>query len=277
MLITRIITAAVLLILTGLCLLYWPAPAWIIFCIVLLACAAFEWSRFAALGKLGQNLYIVLTLVLSFALLYYLPRAFAIWLYYAGAVFWGIIAPCWLKMKWRLAARPLLAALCGWLILLPAFDLLYQAQFQQSLKDNPFLPCLLLIVVIVWIADSAAYFAGRAFGKHKLAPSISPGKSWEGVAGAMMAVTLYTVIVVPAAFGVPYTYLFFWVVGVWFLTAVSIAGDLLESLFKRQIGLKDSSGLLPGHGGVLDRLDSLLALLPFAGILLVKFVPGAMY
>jgi phosphatidate cytidylyltransferase len=120
--------------------------------------------------------------------------------------------------------------------------------------------------MIVWIADSAAYFAGRAFGKHKLAPFISPGKSWEGVVGAMLVVSLY-------AFIMGYFFLSFspltLISGACLLTAISIVGDLLESLFKRQIGIKNSSNLLPGHGGVLDRVDSLLALLPFIGLLLI--------
>jgi phosphatidate cytidylyltransferase len=111
----------------------------------------------------------------------------------------------------------------------------------------------------VWIADSAAYFAGSAYGRHKLAPAISPGKTWEGVLGAWIAVTLYGLILCWAK-GLN----LWWVVGLWGITLLSIMGDLFESLLKRQAGLKDSGSILPGHGGVLDRIDGLLPALPVA-------------
>jgi phosphatidate cytidylyltransferase len=122
----------------------------------------------------------------------------------------------------------------------------------------------------VWVADIAAYFSGRAFGRHKLAPSISPGKTWEGVLGAVLGVTGYGTVIL----------LFFPLIDHWPLgvpatlaiillyTAVSIIGDLFESLLKRQAGIKDSSHLLPGHGGILDRIDSLTSALPFAALLI---------
>jgi phosphatidate cytidylyltransferase len=131
---------------------------------------------------------------------------------------------------------------------------------------------LLLVFGIAWVADIAAYFAGRRFGRHKLAPTISPGKTWEGVAGAVLGVTLYAGLLhglgAPLFGHLPPVVL---LPIVWLLTAVSILGDLLESLFKRQAGLKDSSQLLPGHGGVLDRIDSLLALVPVASALLFAY------
>jgi phosphatidate cytidylyltransferase len=261
MLKTRVITAIVLLGLIGLCLFYLPPIAWIIFCAVLLSCSAAEWAQFANYSKVARNLYILVTLLASYSLLrwqtYYMV---AIGLY-SAAFFWVGIAPLWLKTKWRLADHPMLAALCGWIILLPAFHILYHARLSPLVTQKIF-----YLVMIVWIADSAAYFAGRAFGKHKLAPFISPGKSWEGVVGAMLVVSLY-------AFIMGYFFLSFspliLIGGACLLTAISIVGDLLESLFKRQIGIKNSSNLLPGHGGVLDRVDSLLALLPFIGLLLI--------
>lgn len=133
---------------------------------------------------------------------------------------------------------------------------------------------LLSVLVLVWLADTAAYFAGRAFGKRKLAPHISPGKTWAGVVGAIVAVIAVAVIarqVAPgadllsnrllAALGPVGAVLLAAVV------AVSIVGDLFESLLKRQAGVKDSSRLLPGHGGVYDRVDALLPTLPVAALL----------
>ena len=133
---------------------------------------------------------------------------------------------------------------------------------------------LLSVLVIVWLADTAAYFAGRAFGKRKLAPHISPGKTWAGVVGAVVAVIGIAVI---AHLGAPDAGLLsnrllatLGVVGAVLLGAVvllSIVGDLFESLLKRQAGVKDSSHLLPGHGGFYDRIDALLPTLPLAALL----------
>ena len=131
---------------------------------------------------------------------------------------------------------------------------------------------LLSVLLIVWIADTAAYFAGRAFGRRKLAPHISPGKTWAGVVGAIVAVLLFALVIwllVPD--GHIYSNNLFESVGpalalclLALLVAVSVAGDLFESLLKRQAGVKDSGQLLPGHGGVLDRVDAMVPLLPSA-------------
>jgi phosphatidate cytidylyltransferase len=141
---------------------------------------------------------------------------------------------------------------------------------------------LLSILVLVWVADIFAYFAGRAFGgrftRSKLAPSISPGKSWEGVWGGMAGVVTLAFVWRWAdaawAASVPSLYSHLGQKGVWllliavvFMAAMSVVGDLFESLVKRSAGVKDSSGLLPGHGGVLDRVDALLPALPLAMML----------
>jgi phosphatidate cytidylyltransferase len=120
---------------------------------------------------------------------------------------------------------------------------------------------VLYLLTLVWVADIGAYFSGRKFGKHKLAPGISPGKTWEGVAGGMALNVLWILIVFWLSNG--------WGVEIWqFLlvglatTAISVVGDLYESILKREAGAKDSGKLLPGHGGVLDRIDSLIAATP---------------
>jgi phosphatidate cytidylyltransferase len=127
---------------------------------------------------------------------------------------------------------------------------------------------LLLVLGMVWIADTAAYLTGRAFGRRKLAPSISPGKTWEGVAGAAGATLIYAIIcALPGAPLGAYVQGAGWVAYLavaTMLCAVSIAGDLFESAVKRQAGAKDSGALLPGHGGVLDRIDSITSTLPIA-------------
>jgi len=120
---------------------------------------------------------------------------------------------------------------------------------------------LLLMMVLIWGADTGAYFAGRAFGKRKLAPQVSPGKSWEGVAGAM-AMTVVVALVGGVLLDVSGVALFGLVILSLITVAFSIVGDLMESLMKRRVGVKDSGTLLPGHGGVLDRIDSLTAAAP---------------
>jgi len=131
---------------------------------------------------------------------------------------------------------------------------------------------VLAAMAIVWIADTAAYFSGRAFGKHKLAPAVSPGKTWEGVYGAWVAVALYACALVPfaadAGLRAPVNAMtvIAWIVFVVLIASVSVVGDLFESLLKRHAGVKDSGALLPGHGGVLDRTDALLAAMPIVAV-----------
>jgi len=120
---------------------------------------------------------------------------------------------------------------------------------------------ILILLAIIWIADSAAYFSGKAFGKHKLAAHVSPGKTWEGVFGAVLAVLL-TAFVISRFLHYPSANTFVFMLIALLTMSVSIVGDLLESLFKRRAGVKDSSHLLPGHGGILDRIDSLVAAAP---------------
>ena len=120
---------------------------------------------------------------------------------------------------------------------------------------------ILLLFFLIWGADVAAYFTGRAFGKHKLAPSISPGKTWQGVMGAL-AMTVVIACVAWRLMNYPLDLLPKLIVLGLLVAAISIVGDLFESLLKRQVGIKDSSNLLPGHGGVLDRIDSMIAASP---------------
>ncbi|MEZ2720975.1 phosphatidate cytidylyltransferase [Paenalcaligenes hominis] len=128
---------------------------------------------------------------------------------------------------------------------------------------------LLSMMAVVWVADIAAYFTGKAFGKRKLAPKVSPGKTWAGVGGAVVGVILWIFISASwsGSFGAELIHNWSWfgaaVLAV-FLTFFSIAGDLFESLLKRRAGVKDSSQLLPGHGGVLDRIDALIPVAPLA-------------
>lgn len=141
--------------------------------------------------------------------------------------------------------------------------------YQYNLDEHQGTYLLLYVFLLVWGADSGAYFAGRAFGKHKLAPKVSPGKSWEGAIGGVMTSAIIAVIFLNLTpenvFGRELNTSAFIVLSV-VTVAVSILGDLSESMFKRQAGIKDSSQLIPGHGGILDRIDSLTAAVPVFAI-----------
>ena len=186
-------------------------------------------------------------------------------LFALAGLFWLLVVPLWLLAKWNLE-KLLVGLLAGWIVLLPACLALMQLR-----AIHPLL--LLACMAAVWVADIAAYFCGRAFGRHKLAPMISPGKTWEGAIGAFIGVTLYGMIIAWAAerlftksISTPV------LAGILLiLTAVSILGDLFESLVKRQAGVKDSGTILPGHGGVLDRIDSLTSSLPLAGLAILAW------
>lgn len=188
-----------------------------------------------------------------------------IWVYIVSAAFWILSVPPYLKQLYAIK-NPLILMLTGWILLLPTCLALYQLR-----AISPEL--LLGFMATIWISDSAAYFTGRSFGKHKLAPRISPNKTWEGVAGALVAVLLYGLIwdfwfteESLAAKLIPLLL---------FMAILGIIGDLYESLMKRQAGVKDSGNILPGHGGILDRIDALTASLPFAILALLIFYSPA--
>jgi phosphatidate cytidylyltransferase len=194
------------------------------------------------------------------------PGALALVPIYAAAlVFWLGGAPLWLRRQPR-APAPALVLAVGWIVLIPTFLALVHLR-------NIHPASLLAFMVVVWVADIAAYFAGRRFGRRKLAPTVSPGKTWEGLYGALAATAVFALAWIawaprhaPALVrDLPWSPV--WMVGlVVALTALSVVGDLLESAMKRQAGLKDSGRILPGHGGVLDRIDALTAVLPAAAL-----------
>lgn len=267
MLRTRVITAIVLLLVflsaMRLAPLGWAAAA-----AAVAGLAAWEWGGLMGLAAGRRTVGGALLFALCLGLAAAFPAAVSgepgsagslgRWIYPSSVAFWLIVAPLWLRQKWSLS-NPLVGAAVGIVVLLPTWLALAQLRALGAAG-------LVGVMAIVWVADIAAYFSGRAFGRHKLAPSISPGKTWEGAAGAVVAVVAYgfaAKAVLAPGLGVPAPLL---IVALVALTAVSIVGDLFESLLKRQAGLKDSSNLLPGHGGILDRIDSLTSTLPLAAL-----------
>lgn len=277
MLKTRVITALVILPVVLLALFTFSNWAWGVFTLAIVIVAAWEWTRLARMSRANGNLFLAATLALAWVVLmaylrgaealveygWYRQVAFAI-----AAVFWLVVVPLWLVRGWRPRSR-LLLALVGWAVLFPTWLALL------SLRDvNPLM--LLSFAVIVWVADIAAYFVGKAVGRHKLAPSISPGKTIEGaiggLAGALAYYFLWQYLATHTDAGAeawvrqllangPLLLGLFLVLG-----CLSIEGDLFESWMKRGAEMKDSSNLLPGHGGILDRIDALTSTLPLAAL-----------
>ncbi|GAB4172590.1 MAG: phosphatidate cytidylyltransferase [Rhodocyclaceae bacterium] len=249
-----------------------PAPGWHVLVAVLAAIAAWEWSGLSGGGSASRFAYVIATGAAALWSASTAERGGAgtvllIAIYALAIAFWLTVAPLWLRKKWSLRGG-VLAALVGWLVLLPPACALVQLR-----ATGPWL--LIAAMALAWVSDTAAYFVGRACGRRKLAPSISPGKTWEGVGGALAAVLIAGAIalaLIPAQ-AIPAGLAPWLLLGLVPVTAVGIVGDLFESLLKRQAGVKDSSHLLPGHGGLLDRIDSLTATLPcigLASILLLK-------
>ncbi len=260
MLITRVLTALVLIPLV-LCALYLlPHSGWVVFAALVTALGAWEWGdlcKFGSAGRIALGVTVGVLVELLAPPEFFVFREPWVWPILAvAAAFWIVVAPLWLKFRWNLQNTALKGCLPGILLLVAAGIALAALRAQAGASG------LLAVMVVAWVADTAAYFSGKAFGKHKLAPAISPGKTWEGVAGALIAVGVYVLVMGHVA-GIAWWKM---LLAGWCLTAVSIVGDLMESLFKRQAGIKDSSQLLPGHGGVLDRVDSLIALLPVAAL-----------
>ncbi|HXX83345.1 MAG TPA: phosphatidate cytidylyltransferase [Casimicrobiaceae bacterium] len=273
MLKTRILTAAVLIPLVLIALFGLGARGWGVVTLAIVVIAAGEWARLSRFGQVGSMLFVAATLLIGTSVLFASagrfsaeqgwPELVMVSICGAATLFWVLIAPPWLYFGWRIESQPLLA-LVGLLLLIATWMAVVQVRVRAP-------GLLLALMAVVWVADTAAYFTGRRFGRHKLAPSISPGKTWEGVYGAMVAVALYALALLALApgelsHGVTTGAAVVWVAVALLLAILSIVGDLFESHMKRQRGVKDSGRLLPGHGGVLDRIDALIAAMPGAAL-----------
>lgn len=256
----RVITALILAPLAIWGIWSLPSESLALILALIFTMGAWEWSRLVGLDcHLGRIAYSAL-FPLSFYFLYpFLQQGNWPQFILVLAMMWWTMALMSVMTFPRSATlwqgSAVARAIAGLFVLIPAWAALVVL---HSLNDGP--GYFILLALIIWGADSGAYFTGRALGKRKLAPKVSPGKSWEGVIGGLL--TAIAVAAVSTNWLVPaggYGAFFVLVTAVVF---ISVLGDLTESLFKRVMDLKDSGGILPGHGGVLDRIDSLTAAAP---------------
>ena len=253
-LLQRIVTAAVLLVVLLFVFFRLPQSAAIGVLGVFVTVAAWEWSAFLPLERLiGRIGYTLLLFVLMAASLWVFPDHVALLPLLWVSLLWWAVAFFWV-LRFPTKIGPVVGAICGVLVIVPAWVAL--VTLLTIPENGP--EYVLFVLMIVWAADIGAYFVGRRIGRTKLAPNVSPGKTWEGFGGGLIGAICI------AFCG---SWWFGW--SLWFLvplavsvTVISVLGDLTVSMFKRNAGLKDSGNLFPGHGGVLDRIDSITAAVP---------------
>lgn len=271
----RILTAIVLLVvLTATVSVHshWP---FLIFLSVACGCAGWEWARLTSPGHRFVSAGIgILLIVATLAQAYFWETSQSL------DRSWLVISVVASSCIWLLAVLPAIfrgqaeapASSVFWTLFAPVCLFATWASL-ATLYMNRSAGYVLSLLILIWIADIAAYFAGRAFGKHKLAPRISPGKTIEGAAAGVLGVlawVLLTAFIWHDSFGATLMARWSWLGGsllAVLLAIISISGDLFESLLKRRAGVKDSSSLLPGHGGVYDRIDAVVAVVPLAFLL----------
>lgn len=270
MLRTRVITALVLLSLLLPGLFYLSQAHWALLIAAVVGIGAWEWGALLRWSETRRRLLGLALALICAGVSLLAPAAigagstanydspWVVLVYSVAAIFWCVLIPLWLRTRWALGSGTA-GLLTGLIVLFPTWLALVQLRI-------PGPGILLALFAVVWMADIAAYFSGKAFGKHKLAPNISPGKTWEGAFGAVIGVVIYG-LAMRLLTGYAPLALPLWVIALIAITAVSIIGDLYESMLKRQAGIKDSSNILPGHGGVLDRIDSLTSTMPIIALL----------
>ena len=279
----RVITALILAPLALMAVFYLPLAGFAVFISAAFLLGAWEWSGFCGLPDKASRLWYVGLTALVLALLYWQLPQQASWplennillssLLMAGVGWWLLAIELvltyprsqrlWVNSDWG-------KALMGWLTLIPAWAAVLFIRSTDYAASN-FTGAWLIFALLglVWAADIGGYIVGKPFGKHKLLPKVSPGKTVEGMLGGLALVALVVTVVAmlqdwPAQTPV-------WYIAALLLTVLSVFGDLTESMFKRAAGKKDSGAFLPGHGGILDRIDSLTATAPLFAIIVALY------
>jgi len=258
MLISRILSAFVMLLvfLSSMFLFSGRYFSFVIYIPSLLA--LFEWSKLLYFRSHEKKIFLIISLILIYFIDQHLDADNSRLILLIASFFWLCIAPLFLLFKINLK-NFFLSALIGWVLVMPLI-----ISLNYLIQLSPWV--VLLVLTSIWLADSGAYFFGKQFGKKKLAPTISPGKTWEGFLGALFVVSLFSIVMTYFGFVNSYTAIFFFNL----ILVLSVEGDLFESYIKRMAKVKDSGDLIPGHGGVLDRIDSLCSSLPLATLILMS-------
>lgn len=264
----RIITGIIIAPIALACVFLLPPFEFSLFIAAVLVVGAWEWANFAGLSQPLRYAYALITAV-AIALVSFAP---ALPVLLVSLVWWAIALLFVVRYPdlARLWSHPAVVQVTGLVVLLPGWVALTQLKL---LPDSSFMICLLFF--LIWGADIGAYFTGRALGRHKLAQAVSPGKTWEGFFGGLtisiVIAALMSLYIGRPPLNTAEGAIFLLVCGL--VAVVSVLGDLTISMYKRQRDIKDSSNLLPGHGGFLDRIDSLLS----AGPLLTLYLLWAQW
>lgn len=273
----RIITALILAPAAILAIFYLPMMYFSSLLLAVIAIGAWEWSAFIGLkAQFKRIMYVVITVLLTALLWFFIPlsnlwsglgglQEHALMLLWLSVIWWALAALLMLsypKYKATWATNPLVIAIFGWCTLVPTWlAFMVLRSHHHAIDTFHGAQLLMFLFLLVWSADVGAYFVGKACGKRKLMPNVSPGKTFEGFLGGVACAALLTLI---AGYALHWSasQLFSALFVAALISTVSVLGDLTESMFKRQAGIKDSGKILPGHGGILDRIDSLTATAP---------------
>ena len=274
MLIQRLLAAIVLIPLVIILLFFTKLSIFASIMIAVGGIAAWEWSQFLHITNKHSRLMFAFFIAVLLALLYFMPIPFELKsklynIILSLSIIWWLVA-LYLVMSypktihyWSNIAVKLFFAFFTLFPFFISVIVLRSIDYQSNCYTGAIL--LLYIFVLVWATDTGAYFAGRTFGKRKLAPKVSPGKTIEGFIGGVSVALLISLIVYYSNLFNIKLYVFF--ISSFFAILASVLGDLTESMFKREAGIKDSGNLIPGHGGILDRIDSLTAAVPIFTVL----------
>lgn len=248
-----------------------PEKWFTLFSLVLVTVGAWEWSAFAGLNKLFQRgLFVTVNFAIFITLLLLQNYEINMLVIALSLLWWLLCIPLLIAFPFQknnILHKSIITAAVGVVLLSATFVSMV------LIRSNPVYgsELVLYIILMIWFADSGAYFAGRSLGKNKLIPNVSPGKTWEGVAGAFVATTLFAFAAIELL-NIPSSQTLIFIVITLVTLIYSIVGDLSESMFKRMANIKDSGNIIPGHGGMLDRIDSLMSGFPvfFAGLWLME-------
>lgn len=254
----RIITAVILVAILLAVLFYLPPFVFFLVTVFVAFGCAWEWTTLMEVKKMSMRCIYLAIMSFAFLIMLFIP---VIYIFFV-TLFWWLFATLLIVLYPRASngwgASSFWRGVMGLFVIVPCWVAI---NFIRNANDGDGIYALLFLFVLIWGADSAAYFVGRQWGKTKLAPRVSPGKSMQGLYGALVFTLIYSLLVLWLCH-IPFK-IWPWAVALSLITVLfSVCGDLFESMIKRKAGMKDSGNLLPGHGGLLDRIDSLTAAAP---------------